>query len=113
MLRRLNKTEDDHVRNEDHDTIAQTVSNYNVHGSTLHEQFNVARNGVDLGDLHDKWENEKEMIKDWDDMETAFNGRMSPFAKELVYRSYLKGATVKDLSLKFGILAQRVKAIIY
>ena len=38
---------------------------------------------------------------------------MSPFAKEAVYRQYLKGATVKDLSLKFGILPQRVKAIVY
>jgi hypothetical protein len=25
----------------------------------------------------------------------------------------LKGATVKDLSLKFGVLPQRVKAIVY
>lgn len=46
-------------------------------------------------------------------MEVTFNGRMSPFAKELVYRNYLKGATIKDLSLKFGILPQRVKAIVY
>lgn len=46
-------------------------------------------------------------------MEVTFSGRMSPFAKELVYRNYLKGATVKDLSLKFGILPQRVKAIVY
>lgn len=42
-----------------------------------------------------------------------FLGRMSPFAKEMVYRSYMKGATVKDLSLRFGILPQRVKAIVW
>ena len=34
-------------------------------------------------------------------------------AKERLYRSYLSGATVKDLSLKYGILRERVKAIIY
>jgi hypothetical protein len=38
---------------------------------------------------------------------------MSPFAKEKLYRLYIRGATIKDLSLKFGVLPQRVKAIIY
>ena len=38
---------------------------------------------------------------------------MSPVAKERLYRSYHAGATVKDLSLKYGILPERVKAIIY
>lgn len=40
-------------------------------------------------------------------------GRMSPQAKEELYRSYMTGTTVKDLSLKYGILPQRVKAIVY
>ena len=38
---------------------------------------------------------------------------MSPHAKEELYRSYLQGTKVKDLSLKYGILPQRVKAIVY
>jgi len=42
-----------------------------------------------------------------------YNGRLSPLAKEQIYRSYLKGMTVKDLSLRFGILPQRVKAIVF
>jgi len=45
--------------------------------------------------------------------ETEYNGRMSPHGKEEVYRHYLNGMTVKDLSLKYGILPQRVKAIVY
>ena len=43
----------------------------------------------------------------------GYNGRLSPFAKENVYRDYLKGMTIKDLSLKYGILHMRVQAIIY
>lgn len=31
-------------------------------------------------------------------------GRMSPVGKEELYRNYLKGMTVKDLSLRYGIL---------
>ena len=38
---------------------------------------------------------------------------MSPQAKEELYRSYLQGTRIKDLSLKYGILPQRVKAIVY
>ena len=40
-------------------------------------------------------------------------GRMSPFSKEMIYREYQKGMTIKDLSLKYGVLQQRVKAIVY
>jgi hypothetical protein len=68
------------------------------------EKFNEARQSADMALLNEQWENEKTMIEDWDEWETSVNGRMSPFAKELVYKHYLKGATVKDLSLKFGIL---------
>jgi hypothetical protein len=42
-----------------------------------------------------------------------YNGRMSPAAKEELFRNYQRGWTVKNLSLKYGILPQRVKAIIY
>lgn len=38
---------------------------------------------------------------------------MSPWGKEELYRKYIQGATIKDLSLKYGVLPQRVKAIIY
>ena len=45
--------------------------------------------------------------------EKNYYGRLSPFAKEHLYRDYQKGTSVKDLSLKYGILQQRVKAIIF
>jgi hypothetical protein len=38
---------------------------------------------------------------------------MSPVAKEELYLNYMKGMTIKDLSLKYGALPQRVKAIIF
>ena len=45
--------------------------------------------------------------------EQGWTGRMSPFVKETIYREYQKGMSVKDLSLKYGILQQRVKAIVF
>ena len=38
---------------------------------------------------------------------------MSPFVKEIIYREYINGYSIKNLSLKYGILQQRVKAIIF
>lgn len=54
-----------------------------------------------------------EEFKDPRNLEIMHSGRMSPQAKEELYRSYLTGTKIKDLSLKYGILPQRVKAIIY
>ena len=45
--------------------------------------------------------------------ENGYNGRMSPFVKETIYREYQRGMSIKDLTLKYGILQQRVKAIVY
>ncbi len=39
--------------------------------------------------------------------------RLSPWAKEEIYRLYLEGWSVKDLSYKYGILPQRVKVIVW
>jgi len=44
--------------------------------------------------------------------EAGYSGRLS-LVKERMYREYLKGTSIKDLGLKFGILQARVKAILY
>jgi len=43
-------------------------------------------------------------MEDPETFEKNYYGRMSPFAKEQIYREYLSGMSVKDLSLKYGIL---------
>ena len=40
-------------------------------------------------------------------------GRMSPHAKESMYQLYNDGWTINDLAFKFGILPNRVKAIVW
>lgn len=56
---------------------------------------------------------EIEFLEDPEHFEKEYYGRLSPQIKENLYREYLKGTTVKNLSLKYGILQQRVKAIVY
>eukprot|EP01022_Parablepharisma_sp_SALTPOND_P017579 TRINITY_DN282_c6_g1_i1.p2 TRINITY_DN282_c6_g1~~TRINITY_DN282_c6_g1_i1.p2 ORF type:complete len:446 (+),score=45.02 TRINITY_DN282_c6_g1_i1:1535-2872(+) len=44
--------------------------------------------------------------------EPASRGRLSPMAKQEIYDLYLQGWSIQDLSHKFGILIERVRAII-
>jgi len=39
--------------------------------------------------------------------------RVSPFIKEDIYRAYLEGWTVKDLSYKYGFAPERIKCIVF
>lgn len=39
--------------------------------------------------------------------------RVSPFIKEDIYRAYLEGWTVKDLSYKYGLAPERIKCIVF
>ena len=48
--------------------------------------------------------NEMRFMNRPENFELGYYGRLSPFAKEILYREYQKGMTVKDLSLKYGIL---------
>ena len=56
---------------------------------------------------------EQDEFRDPDSLEAVQSGRLSPQAKEEIYRSYLTGTTIKDMSLKYGIMPQRVKAVVY
>lgn len=58
-------------------------------------------------------ENEYAFMQNPETYESGYAGRLSPLVKERLYREYQKGTSVKDLSLKFGILQARVKAIIH
>lgn len=104
MLRQLNTKDGDAARDTEEQVLNQTVANYNVAGQTMMKKFNMAREGQDLDVLNKLWEKEKKMVQSYHDDDVKYLGRLSPFAKELIYRNYLKGATIKDLSLRYGVL---------
>ena len=64
-------------------------------------------------DMASVMDDEVDFIEDPVNYEKEYQGRMSPFVKEKIYREYLQGKSVKDLSLKFGIMHARVKAIVH
>jgi hypothetical protein len=100
----MNTPDGDEPRMRDQEAIADSIENTNIADSEVAMAFNNQRNGPDLQLQLSQLEKEKELYNDWDDLDD-YMGRVSPACKEQVYRLYLKGATIKDLSLKFGILA--------
>ena len=71
--------------------------------------------------MHDQAQKEKQNLRNQfklEDNELVTNskvkcGRLSPHAKESLYQLYTSGWTIDELSLKFGILPGRVKAVIF
>lgn len=106
-------TGEETLRGSDEETIAQTVQNGNVHDSELMDKWNEAQKREDFIDENQEFVNEKNAVKNWESAQAPLFGRLSPIVKEKIYRAYHKGATIKDLSLKYGVMPQRVKAIIY
>ena len=113
MLRRMKTEEGEELRKEDEENFAEAVNVRNDHLNEMIDKFNAARNSTDFGNSMKDNEDELKDMEDVFDEDDMFHGRMSPFAKEMLYRNYMKGATVKDLSLKYGVIPQRVKAIIW
>jgi len=61
------------------------------------DNFMAAREGIVNQDTVKQKQMENIMLNDWRHKNADFRGRMSPMAKELLYKEYLKGATVKKL----------------
>ena len=98
---------------ESEDLIKQTVLNENVTNENLMDEWNKRHPMMD--NKNQAYEDSllRDELRHRDRTSTPLMGRMSPVAKEDLYRSYQSGATIKDLSLKYGIFPERVKAIIY
>ena len=113
MLRQMRTKEGEKLRAKDGKNLAATLTDVRTHTDDLAKKFNRARFEVDFHKLNADYEKEKKMVQDWSVLGLEYFGRVSPWTKELIYRNYQKGAKIKDLSLRFGLLPQRIKAIIW
>ena len=77
------------------------------------QEFMKQRLAVDWEAEFIKFQKEKDFLLENKAQETRYNPRLSPTTKERIYRLYLKGATPKELSNRFGIFPDRVKAIVF
>jgi len=114
MIRRLPTKEKEEMREWKREGIEDLLTTQ----AFAHQEFpeKYARwseqrtpSGID----EERLDEELNLAEDPENYEGTYCGRMSPFSKEMLFREYQKGMTIKDLSLKYGILQQRVKAIIY
>jgi hypothetical protein len=66
------------------------------------EENDPGRRDINLGDIDDRRFRD---FKVW--------GRVSIFAKEEIYKLHLEGWSIRNLSLRFGLLPERIKFIIW
>ena len=60
------------------------------------------------GDLDPKRETDEYFEKS-----NVINGRISPWCREEIFKLFMQGWSVRDLSVRYGILPERVKAIVW
>jgi hypothetical protein len=120
MLQEMNHPEGDEWKTEEKEHVKDIMStldtpNFRDHvpNNEMMNEFLNMRLSVDWQEEFAKFEGEKEFIVEHEREGSTYSGRLSPIAKEKIYRLYLKGATSKALSSRFGILPDRVKAIVF
>jgi Eukaryotic mitochondrial regulator protein len=113
MDQRLNTLEGNEARELEEEQVADLLTNDNYADQTMKDRMASMKFTQDHPDEILQREAEIKNARGLEQAEIQYNGRLSPLAREEIYRTYLKGTTIKELSLKFGILPQRVKAIIF
>jgi hypothetical protein len=100
----MNLVEGDRHRDKEQKLTMKVIGDMKKPGREMMDEFNKARHGLDHIDIIGKQDLEQTMIRDFERHGIRYYGRMSPLAKEHLYRRYLKGETIKELSLSYGIL---------
>jgi len=114
LLKRLPTKEADRMKDKKRDDIKNLLTNQEYgHQEFGNKYFDWKVEEEKTKAAENRIDEEVEFMEDPENYEKGYYGRLSPFAKEQLYREYHKGMSVKDLSLKYGILQQRVKAVIF
>ena len=104
MVKRLPTREAEQMKQKDRETIDDMLTTQEIsHREFPTTYFNwkaEEKNAVASENIDE----EMAFIDDPVNFEKGWHGRMSPFVKETIYREYHRGMTIKDLSLKYGIL---------
>ena len=95
------------------DNLEKTVKNEDVMSGNIMDEYMRGKRYLDNKLAYDEFQLEQDIFSSPDHAEARETGRLSPVVKEEIYRSYLQGTKIRDLSLKHGILPQRVKAVVY
>ena len=113
MMMRLKTEDGQETRDQEAEDVKDLLTNETYADQTMRERVAAMKMSHDQMQEMIERENEMKLQQTLSMSEIQYNGRLSPKAKEEIYRAYLVGTTIKDLSLKYGILPQRVKAIVF
>ena len=104
MTLRSNTQEGNDLRNKQAEAIEDILQDESYADQTIMDRLEGVKFDMNHADEVNRRENEINLSKSLEQQGIQYNGRMSPFAKEELYLRYQKGTTIKDLSLKYGIL---------
>lgn len=115
LMKRMSKDlpETNWIKEHEENSIAEAITNHEDEDIIFKEKLENAQRKMMQADLNLEHKRAIQLKNNMMMMNRQYNGRMSPSAKEELYRYYLNGMTVKDLSLRYGIIPQRVKAIVF
>jgi len=113
MTLRSNTIEGEEAREKQASALEGILQEDSYADQTIMDRLEGVKFQMNHPDEVQRRENDITHAKGLEQQGIQYNGRMSPIAKEELYHNYQKGVTIKDLSLKYGILPQRVKAIIF
>ena len=113
FMRRTTIQEQEEVKGTDEARFEDIISNESYASQTLRTRNQQEQLSQEYKEDSEEMQKQLNLVEDFNMNDQQYVGRMSPHAKEELYLLYQKGMTVKDLSLKYGILPQRVKAIVF
>lgn len=114
LIKRLPTKEADDIKTQKRQDIQNLLTDTDIAHVEFPDAYFDWKVETDKSQAREKEiDEEMEFMENPTTFESGYNGRMSPFVKETIYREYQRGMSVKDLSLKYGILHQRVKAIVF
>ena len=101
-------------RVDEKEWLQDIMADETIKDSNVLQKFSQLYSKMEMQDEAHRMENDKHAAQDaFGAHDTVRTGRLSPQMKEKIYREYLAGTPVKELSLAYGILDARVKAIVY
>ena len=105
MIKKLPTKEADEMREDKRETIKDLLTDQEYSHKEFgkrYEDWNIDQNHAQAKVA--EIDEQIDFLQDPESFARAYHGRMSPFVKERIYRDYHSGISIKNLSLKYGIL---------
>lgn len=104
MTKRLPTRDAEEMKQQDRENIDDMLTSQEISHQQFPDTYFKWKTEEKTAVASEEIDEEMDFLEDPLTFEKGWHGRMSPYVKETIYREYYRGMTIKDLSLKYGIL---------